>query len=498
MLHAKCWLPVVAAGMLGACATVPADRGMGEVRALLAERGTLLPDAAAQTHEPAPPGEPLTPDHAVASALLHNPELRAEYARLGLVQADVLEAGRLSNPELSLSALETGAAGESMRLGYGLVQNFTDLLLLRARGELAAGHLAREKSRVAERIRTLALDTRHAALVAVSAAQVAEMRDLVAGAARAAGEFAQRLFDAGNINELELAREQAAATGAALAADAARAESDAARWRLHRLMGLRAGADHGVLVRGLPPPLPDGEAESLAALQARARAARLDLVAERGDAAGARAAADLVRRWRWLPFLAVGVEGEREGDGVHLVGPTVALELPLFNQGQDRVLRAEATAELAAAAATRMELDVDLDVAVAHGRMVAARRRVERHVAELIPQRESIVARLREMQNWMLVGQFDLILARQAEYDAYQSYLEAVRDYWLARAELEHAVGAPLPATTADATATVTAPLLPDPASGAGHDHHGGHDAAPSPNVDAEPGAEPGAGHEHH
>lgn len=482
MLHTKWWLPVAAAGILSACATVPADRGMGEVRARLVDHGVTLSEAqAAPAGDAMLTDEPLTPDRAVAVALVHNPELRAEYARLGLVQADVLEASRPANPEVSLSAQESSAAGESMRLGYGLVQNFTDLLLLRARSDLAADHLAREKFRVAERIRTLALDVKRAALVAVSAAQAAEMRELVAGSARAAAGLAQRLFDAGNINELELAREQAAATAAALAADAARAESDRARRQLHRLMGLRADAQDWPLVRGLPAPPADADAGSVAALQERALAARLDLAAQRGDAAGARDAANLVRRWRWLPFLALGVDGEREGDGAHLVGPTLALELPLFSQGQDRVLRAEAAAELAAVGAEQMELDVTLAVAMAHGNMVAARQRVQRHVQELIPQRERIVARLRELQNWMLVGQFDLILARQEEYDAYQSYLEAVRDYWLARADLEHAVGAPLPGAPQSEGAAVTAPLLPAPGAAPGHDHGAAPDHGDTP-----------------
>ncbi len=40
---------------------------------------------------------------------------------------------------------------------------------------------------------------------------------------------------------------------------------------------------------------------------------------------------------------------------------------------------------------------------------------------------------------------FELIQAKRQEYDAYQSYLEAIRDYWLARTDLLRAVGARLP-----------------------------------------------------
>ena len=45
----------------------------------------------------------------------------------------------------------------------------------------------------------------------------------------------------------------------------------------------------------------------------------------------------------------------------------------------------------------------------------------------------------------MLIGIFELIAIKQEEYDAYQGYLESVRDYWVARAGLARAVGSMLP-----------------------------------------------------
>jgi cobalt-zinc-cadmium efflux system outer membrane protein len=41
----------------------------------------------------------------------------------------------------------------------------------------------------------------------------------------------------------------------------------------------------------------------------------------------------------------------------------------------------------------------------------------------------------------MLKGAYDLLLAKQNEVAAERSYIEAWRDYWIARAELERAVG---------------------------------------------------------
>ncbi len=45
----------------------------------------------------------------------------------------------------------------------------------------------------------------------------------------------------------------------------------------------------------------------------------------------------------------------------------------------------------------------------------------------------------------MAMPVFMLLSAKQAEIDAGRAYLESIRDYWMARAELERATGGALP-----------------------------------------------------
>ena len=85
------------------------------------------------------------------------------------------------------------------------------------------------------------------------------------------------------------------------------------------------------------------------------------------------------------------------------------------------------------------------------------------HRDALIPQRESVVARSQEQQNFMIIGVFELIQAKRQEYDAYQSYLEAIRDYWLARVELGRAVGGRLPSDARPAAPVAPATAKPVP-----------------------------------
>jgi cobalt-zinc-cadmium efflux system outer membrane protein len=90
----------------------------------------------------------------------------------------------------------------------------------------------------------------------------------------------------------------------------------------------------------------------------------------------------------------------------------------------------------------------------------------------------------------MLIGVFDLIRAKTEEYDAWQSYLEAVRDYWLARVDLMQVVGARLPSErqTTESSPSVSDILTPTAGAampGLDHSRHGA--PAPAPAAPAAP-----------
>lgn len=167
------------------------------------------------------------------------------------------------------------------------------------------------------------------------------------------------------------------------------------------------------------------------------------------------------RRLRLLGGTEIGYERETEAEGQRLKGPTANIELPIFNQGQARVARAQAL--VAQSRARLAELEVvsgnAVRLGVEHVRVL--REIVDTHRDALIPQRESVVARSQEQQHYMIIGVFELIQAKRQEYDAYQSYLEAIRDYWLARTDLMRAVGARLPSESP----TSATPRMPEASS---------------------------------
>lgn len=460
----------LAAALVAGCAGLPADRGRGDVAALLKERGRDVSqvgdqDAAARLTKELT-AKPLGVDDAVSLALVNNPRLRAQYARLGIAAADVYEAGRLSNPRLSASILFVDEPGLADKLDFGLSQSFTSLLLLPARSRFAEGEFERVKALVGADVLDLAAEVEAAWYGLAGAWQVADMREAVARAAAVSADLAQRFFDAGNINRRELALEKAAAAQAQLDAEEAAAAATRARIGLGRLMGLPALNTPWKIAAGLPTPMAEEDAPE--ALIKRADAARLDLAAVRSEVAMRADALGVTRRFRYLGDVDVGLNVERDTDGSFHRGPALSLELPLFNQNADDVERAEAQLARSEAELAALEIDIVSGVHDAHAQVLAAKARAERYRSALIPLREAVVARTQEEVNFMLEGQFQLLLVKQQEYDAYQGFLEAVRDYWLARVELARNVGAALPGNAQAAGEVLDAEALTRPRTEAG------------------------------
>ena len=359
---------------------------------------------------------------------------------------------------------------DSSRYDFGLTQNFSELLLLGARTRFSEGEFERAKLDATQRLLDLAARVQAAYYDVVGARQVAQMRSAVASAANASAELAARFKDAGNINALELAIEQAAASQASLDHERAEAEAASAASVLNELMGLDPGV-HWQTASALPMPV--AAEDPIDELQQLAQQQRADLDSNRRAVVLLEDALGLARSYRYLGEIQVGAQYERDTDGSRLIGPSLSLQLPVFNQGQAAILRAQALLDAARADVRAKELEISNAVQAANDRVMAARQRIHRLASETIPLREQIVARSQEQTNYMLLGVFELLRAKQDEYTTYQQYLEAVRDYWRARVELAHAVGGRLPSDQSSPIPDAAPAAAAGTSIGPDHNHHG-------------------------
>lgn len=434
---------VVAAALLaGGCAQLPLAEGKSNVDALVQSRIALNaatgPDADAQVV--AWLAEPLTLEAAQRIALLRNPALKAAYAQLGLSAADVFEAGRLHNPTIGLSWLFPLSGADGTQFSAAGALGFTELLLRSSRRQLAATEYQAAQHDIAAAVLALMADTQRAWIDCVAATQREAVRQSIADAARLSAELADRYLAAGNIGQLELQMQRADASMAGIDLRTAQMALADARARLQTLLGLGRSEQAWQVPRTLPElparpaPVPLADLQSLALQQ------RLDLAAARRRAEAAQAGLRNIRRYRWLGEAQLGAEYEREA-GASRLGPSMELSLPLFQQGQGSVARADARQQDAAARVVQLENGILAEVEQQQNKLALARLQVEAFRDGLIPQREAIVLRLTEQANYMLVDGFAVLLARQQEYAAYAGYVEALQHYWSTQVELLRAVG---------------------------------------------------------
>jgi hypothetical protein len=90
----------------------------------------------------------LSVDDAVQIALLNNRELQGFYADLGVAQADLVQAGLLSNPVFDAAIKWPAPGGGRPDLEFATVMNFLDIFYLPLRKRVAAARFEEAKTRV--------------------------------------------------------------------------------------------------------------------------------------------------------------------------------------------------------------------------------------------------------------------------------------------------------------------------------------------------------------
>jgi cobalt-zinc-cadmium efflux system outer membrane protein len=439
-------LPLVSFG----CASVPREAGFGEVRALVSAReeqrihwnqGTPEDESVFREIDRLL-REELSAETAVQVALLNNPTLQAEYEELGVSQADLVQAGLLHNPTLFSTVRFPDRPPSGLSLKFEAAQDFLDLLLLPARKRLAEGEFERAKLRVAGVVLKTAAETRRAYYEALGTSQAA-VRRLIAEAAEASFELARRIHAAGNLSDLGLSREQNLLDQARISFARSDAASREKRERLNRILGVW-GERTGWRLPERLPDLPEAEI-SLERLESLAVASRYDLAVGRKELELAARTLGITREWRFFMEGEIGATAERDTDGQWVAGPSLTLELPIFDQRQARIAREEALLRKEISKINALAIDIRSEVRELRDRLIHFRQLAKHYRTTVIPLRERIVELTEREYNYMLVGAFDLLAAKQQEFDGYEEYIAAVTGYWTARADLQRAVGGRLP-----------------------------------------------------
>ncbi|MGP1691486.1 MAG: TolC family protein [Giesbergeria sp.] len=430
---------------LAGCATFSQDGGFGSVERTTQERvGKELKWAKTGADRDAIDqrvaellAKPLSVDDAVQIALLNNQGLQASFYELGISEADLVQAGRLPNPHFSMFRARHG---DEFKIEQAFTFNVFSLITMPQVVEIEKRRFAQVQRAITMETLSLAAETRKAYYVAIAADQTLSYMEQVRRAAEAGAELARRMAQAGNWNKLQQAREQGFYADAALNLARADQAQTAAREKLTRLLGLWGERAEYRLPQRLPD-LPKA-ANDLPEVEQVAMEQRLDVQAAKLDTEALAKNLGLSKTTRFINALEFGparvLEGQRSEP--YKRGYEVSLELPLFDWGTARVAKAEALYMQAVYRAAETAINARSEVREAYHGYRSSFDIARHYRDEIVPLRQRIAEENQVRYNGMIIGVFELLADARAQISSVNSYIESLRDFWIAQADLEMAL----------------------------------------------------------
>lgn len=419
-------------------------------------------------------------DEALHLAFSNSRRLQSSFLEIGLARADWVQSGLLSNPTLGLALLFPEGGGRS-NLQVSLAQNIVDLWQLPVKRRIADRELERTILQIARLAGELTNDTKRAYYGAVAQDHLARLAEENLTVLSKSFDAIRAQREAGAAGALDENLARGEMLQAQLAVRDARLRATNARHELARLLSIEADLREVRLVDSLPAStVLTLEADDLITL---AREKRLDLKAvrqavysseekirleylrvfpemtvgpylermERRAQPGRTVLADFARA-----SIAAGAPtvpeiqtpGQRRAEERQeidtILGPTINMTLPVFDQNQAQAARARFAHVQAVKSYEELQINIAQDIRIAADRAAVAWTQVGFYHDELIPQ----AARNVEFAEISYkAGSADVLTLLQAQRTAIQvrqAHFVTWSEAATAWADLELAVGVPL------------------------------------------------------
>ena len=381
----------------------------------------------------------LTLDGAVQLALLRSPSIQAKLAKIGIAEADIVQAGRIQNPVLSLGRIAGGGVIEIERqILFSLVSLFT----LGSRTEIARDEAERVRYTTALEVLTAAQSAKTAWIEAVAANERMATMQRIFDSADSAEQLSMRLAAAGSMTALDQAKVKVMKAETAAQLGKLRVAAGMAREKLIRSMGLWGKDTEFTLPSRLPelPARPHTENR----IERSALVMRLDVKAARKDVEKLKKTIDLTAFTSVVSLFEISgyaIDEREKEDGEtsknHLHGVELEFAIPIFDPGDAKVSRAKWTYIQAVNELQAIAIKARSEVREAYLRYRGAFDLARHYGGTLVPLTRRITDEELLRYNGMLTSVFDLLAANRQQSQALMTQIEARRDFWLAKAQLD-------------------------------------------------------------
>lgn len=381
----------------------------------------------------------LSADTAVQIALINNRGLQAAYNELGIAEAMMVKTTLPPNPSFSFSRISSSLESE---LEGTIAADILALATLPARAEIAADRFRVAQLRAAEETLRVAADTRRNYYRAVAARELVGLLTQANVAAKAVAKLATQLGETGAMNKLDQARDQVFYAELTAQLTSARQRASAERERLIRSLGFWGGDLDFTLPNALPP-LPS-HPWTLPAVEQDAISRRIDLQIARLELEALAKSYGLTNATRFVNlFQLAGIyKDTRESVGTESVqfrdfGPGATVEIPIFDFGEVRVREAGEIYSRAMNRLAEKAVNVRSEARDAYRVYRSAYDIASHYQREILPLRKIISDETLLRYNAMLIDVFTLIEEARRRILTTATAIEAKRDFWIARTDLQ-------------------------------------------------------------
>lgn len=191
---------------------------------------------------------------------------------------------------------------------------------------------------------------------------------------------------------------------------------------------------------GLLPRLPSRD-PSLESLKEWANEHRPNLASQKRKIESKQRSVTLAKK-SLLPRLNIGVGVDWDPEGSRGLGPVIELGLPFLGHRKAAIQKAKAELNVSQQVLSAMEEGFLYDLEHLYQQLTLARETVRFYQDEILPVQERILNESLKHYNYMLRGNYELLQSKQNQINAKRDSIQALRDYWIAHAELENMVGA--------------------------------------------------------
>ncbi len=379
-------------------------------------------------------GEPLTPELAARIAILNNRGLRASLREVGIARGQYVQAGLLPNPGFEFDLREPGASNEPMQLDLAAEWNLTRAVLAPMRARAARADLEAARLCAASSVVEVGYHARAAfiAYQASAARLAAAMQALDAFAA--SRDAARALHEAGNINALDLATQEATYESARVLVAELELEAMSAREAVQRVLGLFGGDTDWRAAPALDELPEDLDIDEN--LERDALEASFALAETRSRLEGIARRTGIARTAGWLPDITVDAHSERDQSNWE-IGGGAHVSVPIFDRQQGTLAAREAEFDALLERYLGMAVDVRSSARELAARLRSAHARAKHFRDAILPARRRVLEQALLQYNAMQIDVFRLLSAQRDVLDSELHRLDALREFWVARAAFD-------------------------------------------------------------